>query len=174
MSTTYFLAGRQCLAAVLLLLLGSGEAAWGQKGESVYAAPGMPVMLARRPPARVAPVIKPWLSDPLPRFGKGMDSLTHRQNINQLFLALKQRVRYPEMALRSQVEGTVYVRILVNPDGTPRSVSVLKTAFMPALADRKASEDLEVEALRAAQLLRFQPKAGGVDTVTFPVVYRIQ
>jgi len=138
----------------------------------------MPVMLARRPPARVAaqasPAIKPWLSDPLPRIWKSLDSLTYRQNFNQARKALIQRVRYPEAALRSQVEGTIYVRVLVNPDGTPLSVSVLKTTFLPALADRNASGEMEAAALRAAQLLRFQPKVGAVDTVTFPVVYRIQ
>ena len=182
MSTTYFSAGSQCLAVLFFLLLGSGEAAWGQKGENVYAAPGMPVMLARRPPvapparvvAKVSPTIKPWLSDPLPRFWKSMDSLTYRQNFNQAWHALMQRVRYPEAALRSQVEGTLYVRVLVNPDGTPLIVSILKSTFMPARADLKANEELEAAALRAAQLLRFQPKAGAVDTVTFPVVYRIQ
>ncbi|RZK25951.1 MAG: TonB family protein [Hymenobacter sp.] len=146
------------------------------KGNTVYAAPGMPIMLAHRPPDRVAakPVIEPWLSDPLPRFWKSTDSLARQLAARPLWQAVRQRVRYPQTALRSQVEGTVQVRILIAPDGAPLNVSVLKTAFMPALADRKASEELEAEALRVAQQLHFQPKAGAVDTVTIPFSYRIQ
>ena len=166
------------MAALLFLLLGSVKAAWGQKGENVYAAPGMPVMLARRPPARVVAKTIPTAglgpSDPLPRFWKGMDSLARQQNYRQLWQALRQRLRYPQGALRSQIEGIIHVRILLNAAGEPLSINVLKTTFMPALADSKASDELEQEALRVAQLLRFQPKAGAIDTVVIPFSYRIQ
>jgi TonB family protein len=173
MTIIYLRPARKSLAALCCLLLGGSGTAWGQKGENVYAAPGMPVVMGRRVPVVIpgANALPPWLSDPLPRFWKNTDSLARQQDFRKLRQALSQRLHYPRAALRSQLEGTVKVRMLLTPAGAPLSISILKTAFMPATADKKLSEEMEAEALRVAQLLRFQPVASAVDTLTFSVVY---
>lgn len=63
------------------------------------------------------------------------------------------------------------VRVLIAPSGMPLAVSIIKSTLTLELPDKKAGETLQAEALRVAQLLRFQPKPGPVDTVIFPVTY---
>ncbi len=65
------------------------------------------------------------------------------------------------------------LRVLIAPDGVPLGISVLETTLTPAVTDKKTRDALEVEAVRVAQLLRFQPVVSAVDTLIVPVVYRI-
>ncbi len=157
---------------LLFCLLGSEEAQ-AQKGENVYAAPGMPIMLAHRLPPKTLPAVKPWLTQPLPRFWKNADSLVQQQERRQLLQALAQRVHYPKLALANDLGGAVQVRVVVAPNGTPLAVSIIKSVLTLESADKKAGEALQVEALRVAQLLRFKSTAGPVDTVVIPVTYLI-
>jgi protein TonB len=54
---------------------------------------------------------------------------------------------YPDMALRAQIEGTVWVKILVEKDGTPGKAVVVKST----------SEIFEPSALEAAMQFLFTP-----------------
>ena len=85
--------------------------------------------------------------------------------------AVAQRIQYPKLALLNQLGGTVEVRITVAPDGTPLTVLLVESIFTLNLPDKHAGETLQAEAVRVARLLRFQPKPGSVETVTFPVTY---
>jgi TonB family protein len=170
---------RNLLPLLLFLLLIWSGAAYGQKGENLYAAPGMPIIVARPLPAiavptGVAPVVKPWLTNPLPRFWENSDSLGHQQEYIQLSQALSQRLHYPKLAMATQLGGTVQVRVVVAPSGLPLAVNIIKSTLTLELADKRAGEALQNEALRVAQLLRFQPTAGPVDTVVVPITYIIQ
>ena len=156
---------------MLLALLGCGVEAHAQQGENLYAAPGMPVLTTRRMSVAAAPVAKPWFTQPLPRFWKSPDSLQIQQGGAQLRQAIGQRLHYPKLAMASQLGGTVKVRLVVAPSGVPLASGIVESTFACELPDKKAGEALQNEALRVAQLLRFQPKIGLNDTLTIPFSY---
>gem|GEM_PF-7028497 len=63
------------------------------------------------------------------------------------------------------------MRIIVSPSGAPLGVSIVESVFAFEIPDKKAGEALQTEAIRVAQLLRFQPNDGLNDTVTIPFSY---
>ena len=148
----------------------SWQMAWAQKAENLYAAPGMPVVLSHRLPTEAAPITKP----PLPRFWKSPDSLTRQQGNRQLKQAVAQRLHYPKLALIKQLGGTVLVQVTISANGKPLATTIIESDFTLKLPDKTAGESLQNEALRIAQLLRFQPEVSLVDTVVIPVTYRYE
>lgn len=56
-------------------------------------------------------------------------------------------LEYPELARRAGIEGQVIVQCVIEPDGTPSNLSVVKSA----------NQILDAEALRAVGRLRFKP-----------------
>ena len=162
------------LLLALFLSFLSWQMAWAQKAENLYAAPGMPVALSHRLPAGAAPITKPWLTEPLPRFWKSPDSLTRQQGDRQLKQAVAQRLHYPKLALIKQLGGIVLVQVTISANGKPLAATIIESTLTLELPDKTAGESLQNEALRVAQLLRFQPGVTLVDTVVVPVTYRYE
>lgn len=131
----------------------------------------MPVITTHRKAVEAAPAVKPWLTQPLPRFWKNTDSLRRQQGSVQLRQAIAQRLRYPKLAMLSQLSGSVKVRLVVGPSGVPLVASIIESVFAFEAPDKRASEALQAEALRVAQLLRFQSIASRNDTLTIPFSY---
>ena len=165
---------RNLLLSLLFWLLNWGGNAWAQKGENLYAAPGMPILLSRRLPPSAALAARPWLTQPLSRFWRISDSLAQRQGMWQLTRAVVQRIQYPKLALANGLGEIIQIRMIVAPDGTPLTVLVIKSTLTLDIPDKKAGEALQAEAIRVSRLLRFQPKPGPIDTVNFPVTYRFE
>jgi protein TonB len=61
--------------------------------------------------------------------------------------SLYQVLEYPELARRAGIEGQVIVQCVIEPDGTPSNLTVVKSA----------NQILDAEALRAVSKLRFKP-----------------
>ena len=156
---------------LLLTLLGCCVTVHAQRGENLYAAPGMPVIITHKVTVEAVPAAKPWLTQPLPRFWKNADSLRRQQGSAQLRQAIAQRLHYSKLALLSQLSGSVKVRLIIGPSGAPLVVNIVDSVFAVAVPDRKASEALQAEAMKIAQLLRFQPDTGRNDTVAIPFSY---
>lgn len=57
-----------------------------------------------------------WVEE-MPKFNGGEDSL---------FKYISNNIRYPKIALMSNVQGTVYVNFIINPDGKVSDVKVLR------------------------------------------------
>jgi TonB family protein len=64
------------------------------------------------------------------------------------------RPRYPESALAAGVEGQPRVSVDINPDGSVRSVTLIRSSGNPAI---------DQAVMRAARRSRFQPIAGGAS-----------
>lgn len=56
-------------------------------------------------------------------------------------------LEYPELARKAGIEGQVVVQFVIEPDGTPSNLTVVKSA----------NQILDAEALRAVSKLRFKP-----------------
>lgn len=60
---------------------------------------------------------------------------------------VKNNLRYPEMERDNHVEGKVFIRFVIEPDGTITGVKVMKSV----------SPGLDKEAVRVVRLLKFSP-----------------
>ncbi|GMQ82579.1 MAG: energy transducer TonB [Rhodothermia bacterium] len=83
------------------------------------------------------------------------------------FQALLAELKYPEIARRASIDGTVVVQIVVAVDGTPSNPKIV----------RSVQESLDNEALRAVMLQRFIPgKQRGRPVPVYmniPVIFRL-
>ena len=136
---------------------------------AVYAAPGMQVKLQRGLPAEVIRVRKPFLTDPLPRFWIGADSVLQLRGQQSVLQAVRSRLRFPKAAMMEGVRGSIYVRAFISPEGTPTSITVVGRSTALESVNKEALKALDAETIRVVELLRFVPKQGSVDTLTIPM-----
>ena len=155
----------------LLLSVSDSFKVSAQVSTNSYAAPGMPTMLQRGLPINPPFKVKPWLTERLPRFWHTADSLARQRQAKQVALALRQRVNYPKVALQCQLEAEVVVSVKLTPTGEPQLVVIRKAAFTLPNPAPEAADALRIEAIRVAQLLRFQPYADTADSVVFPLKF---
>jgi TonB family protein len=88
-----------------------------------------------------------------------------------LYTFLSENISYPELEKINNIEGTVFVRFVVEKDGTTSNFSILKGV--------KDGEGLDREAIRACKKLgKFNPgKQNGVPvrvTLTIPINFTIE
>lgn len=80
---------------------------------------------------------------------------------------IQSSVRYPEISRRAGVQGTVIVSVVVNPNGFPTQMQILKSI----------SADCDTEALRVIRDARFVPGKQGNQNVavriSIPVRFRL-
>ena len=160
----------------LLLVGGLWATSLAARGQ-VYAAPGMPVYLSGHEPVKLTGVgsrhvpAKPDETGPIPRFWLDTDSAVRKQGAIQLVKTIQRHAKLPQAALTGKAEGKIYVKIVLSPAGQPAAVKIVGRSTSLASADAEAVSELDAETIRVAQLLRFAPKEGTVDSVVFPLVY---
>jgi len=65
------------------------------------------------------------------------------------FHAIQKRIKYPRLALRRQIEGTVVLGVLIDIDGNAEKITVIKKA--------KSNMGFEKAAIRAVRGLKWKP-----------------
>ena len=99
---------------LVLLLEGMVGRAWAQ----VYAAPGMPVHLSRRPePLKPKALPRPEVAPVAVRFWKLKDS-AYVKAATPFYRYVSQHMKWPVTTLQAGIEGRIYVRVILTPVGT--------------------------------------------------------
>ncbi|TPG63554.1 energy transducer TonB [Hymenobacter nivis] len=158
---------------LLVLLFCYGFSAKAQGTGEIYAAPGMAVHLqSPKPPVPVKKKEPPLLAV-LPRFWYNTDSIASKTAQEQLLRTIQSQAKYPFIAEKDGVEGIIFVRVVIAPDGQPIKMNVIRRSTT-ANNQNGAVEALDAESIRAISTMKFEPKIGATDTITIPINYFIR
>ena len=175
-----------CMKTVLsAVLVFASWAAHAQGTGEMYAAPGMAVRLPGRVllvpahPERALVAKSPAIPVIFPRFWQLPDSVKH--GVGQLFFRrINGTTKYPATTLRAQLEGTIFIRLIILPTGEVGKTEIAGRELKEQFADvankelmNQARADLDAAALKSVQGLRFTP-ASATDSVTVPRTFIIQ
>ncbi|GAA4023569.1 hypothetical protein GCM10022409_04290 [Hymenobacter glaciei] len=165
---------------LLLALSGFRVVAHAQSREVIYTAPGMPLHLQRGVPVGSPqsrkPRVKQLAVDSSQTFARFWDkpSALHQQSAQVFWQAINRETKYPSTTLRAQIEGTIYVQLIVLADGSIAKAEIIKRQLNEELADNsntkvlaKAKDDLDAEALKPLAHIRFAAGAK-IDTIVVP------
>lgn len=173
---------RYVLLLICINLACVGTAHAQRSGEGVYAAPGMSVKLQRTPPvpARRSAIASNSVASSLaPRFWQQPDS-SKNKSAREFYRLINSHTKYPTTTLRAQVDGKIYVRLTVLPNGEISKADIVRRELNENYAvaideglSTKGKLDLDAEAIKGIQGIRFV--AGKTtDTVTVARKFIIQ
>ncbi|WP_083326468.1 TonB family protein [Hymenobacter coccineus] len=157
---------------LFVLLFCYGVSAKAQGTGEVYAAPGMAVHLQSPKPPVPVKEKEPPLPAVLPRFWHNADSMARKKANIQLLRTIQSQAKYPFIAEKDGVEGIIFVRVIIAPDGKPIKMDVIRRSTT-ANNQNGVVEALDTESIRVISAIKFEPKIGTIDTITIPINYSI-
>lgn len=94
------------------------------------------------------------------------------QSAQVFYQFINRDAKYPSTTLRAQVDGVIYIRMIVLPDGSLAKAEIVGRELNEEFADlkngvlmAKAKADLDAEALRPFRSVRFE-RGRTTDTIT--------
>ena len=171
---------------ILLLLFGfSGALVHAQGTGEIYAAPGMAVRLPGRVqlvtahPKKLLTAKETVIPAIFSRFWQQPDSA--KRSALQLFLRhLNGNTKYPVTTLRAQLEGIIFIRLIILPTGEVSKVEIVGRELNEQFANienkelmSQAKADLDAAALKSVQGIRFAP-GSATDSITVPRKFVMQ